>query len=221
VTTPDPRLATGRLTSVLLVDDEPEILEGLRRTLRREPYRLVTAQSADEAMRVIESESIDVIVSDIDMPGTNGLDLIARIRRDHPMIVRLLLTGDASLEAALQAINQGEVHRFLTKPWDSAELRRTLGEAIVRLEELRRAATAAGMVGSRERIQAALERTHPGITRIDFTANVYVIDPATVAAWFETVTEPRLRQAFAIADEALDREHTRRIRNRPPTKETP
>ncbi len=208
----DPSAMTQPLATVLLVDDEPEILEGLRRTLRREPYRLVTAGSADEALRLIAAESIDVIISDIDMPGTNGLELVARIRRDHPAIVRLLLTGDASLEAALQAINQGEVHRFLVKPWSSEELRETLRAAIDRLDELRRAASAVGSAASRERLLAALEKAHPGITRVEITGDTYIIDTAKLASWIASVDEPRLLQAFGIVDDHTEREDTRRLR---------
>jgi YesN/AraC family two-component response regulator len=212
VTKADPRGGTDRVASVLLVDDEPEILEGLRRTLRHEPYRLVTALSADEALRVIATDSIDVIISDIDMPGTNGLELIARIRRDHPTIVRLLLTGDASLESALHAINQGEVHRFLVKPWSADELRDVLRSAVERLDELRGAAVALGRAGTRERLLAALEKAHPGITRVEITGDTYIIETAKLATWIAKITEPRLLQAFGIVDEHADLEGTRRLR---------
>jgi YesN/AraC family two-component response regulator len=200
---------TDRVTTILCVDDEPEVLEGLRRTLRREPYRLLTATSAGEALHLIATESVDVIVSDIDMPGTNGLELVARIRREHPEIVRLLLTGDASLEAALNAINQGEVHRFLTKPWDKDQLRRTLHDAIDRLDELRRAATAAAAVSVRDQLLESLERSHPGITRIERTDGVYDVDVARLAAWSRDVADPVLRDVFGIADDADDPSETR------------
>lgn len=200
---------TERVTTILCVDDEPEVLEGLRRTLRRQPYRLLTATSAAEALQTIAAEPVDVIVSDIDMPGTNGLELVARIRREHPEIVRLLLTGDASLESALDAINQGEVHRFLTKPWDTNELRRTLHEAIERLDELRRAATAAATASVRDRLLESLERSHPGITRIERTDGVYAVDLARLTSWSRNIADPLLRNVFGIADDAADRSQTR------------
>ena len=197
---------TSRLTTILCVDDEPDVLEGLRRTLRREPYRLLTATSAAEALHTIAVETVDVIVSDIDMPGTNGLELVARIRREHPEIVRLLLTGDASLEAALNAINQGEVHRFLTKPWDKGQLRRTLHDAIERLDELRRVATAAASVSVRDQLLESLERSHPGITRIERPDGVYVVDLATLAAWSRDLADPLLRDVFGTIATTTDRE---------------
>ena len=203
---------TERATTILCVDDEPEVLEGLRRTLRRQPYRLLTATSAAEALQTIAAEPVDVIVSDIDMPGTNGLELVARIRREHPEIVRLLLTGDASLEAALTAINQGEVHRFLTKPWDKDQLRRTLHEAVERLDELRRAAAAAATAHVRDQLLESLERSHPGITRVERTEGVYVVDLARLASWSRDITDPVLRNVFAVAGDADDRSQTRSSR---------
>lgn len=201
---------TAQATTILCVDDEPEVLEGLRRTLRREPYRLLTATSAVEALHTIEAERVDVIVSDIDMPGTSGLELVARIRRERPEIIRLLLTGDASLEAALDAINQGEVHRFLTKPWDSDQLRRTLHEAVERLHELRRAATAAATASVRDQLLESLERSHPGITRIERTDGVYAVDLATLAAWSREIADPLVRNVFGIAGDPDDLSQTRR-----------
>ncbi|MGE5183910.1 MAG: response regulator, partial [Acidobacteriota bacterium] len=151
---------------------------------------------------------VDVIVSDIDMPGTNGLELVARIRCEHPEIVRLLLTGDASLEAALEAINLGEVHRFLTKPWDKDDLRRTLRDAIERLDELRRAATAAAAASVRDKLLESLERSHPGISRIERTDSVYAVDLARLAAWSRDIVDPLLRDALGIAGDRDTRSET-------------
>jgi len=127
-------MATGTTgePTVLLVDDERDILDALARTLRGVGCRFVKATSGAEALAVVDRERIDVVLSDIDMPDMSGLTLISRIRATHPDTVRLILTGVASLDAALRAINDGEVHRFLTKPWESAELRKIVGEALVR-----------------------------------------------------------------------------------------
>jgi two-component system, probable response regulator PhcQ len=203
---------TADVTTILCVDDEPEVLESLRRTLRREPYRLLTATSAAEAFDIVAIERVDVIVSDIDMPGTNGLELVARIRRDQPAIVRVLLTGDASLEAALDAINQGEVHRFLTKPWDKDQLRRTLHEAVARLGELRRAAAAAAAASIRDQLLESLERSHPGITRIQRIDGVYAVDIARLRAWSRGIADPLVCLVFGIADDPDDPLQTRRAR---------
>jgi CheY-like chemotaxis protein len=171
---------SGPKHTLLLVDDEPEILDGLRRTLRNEGYRLLTTTSPLEAIEILARGGVDLLLSDIDMPEMSGIDLVARVRRDHPDVVRLLLTGDASLESALTAINEGEVHRYLTKPWTKETLTATLRSALDRLEELRRAAAADARAGAHERLLAELEREHPGIRDAAFDGDAYVIDAARV-----------------------------------------
>jgi DNA-binding NarL/FixJ family response regulator len=121
--------------ALLLVDDEPEILEALRRTLRTEGYQLFATERPADALRIVDAERVNLILSDIDMPGMSGLELVSRVRRTHPRIIRILLSGVASLESALRAINEGEVHRYLTKPWETPELRTTIREALERFDD--------------------------------------------------------------------------------------
>jgi CheY-like chemotaxis protein len=179
--------------TLLLVDDEPEILDGLRRTLRSEGYRLLTTTSPIEALEILAKGGVDLLLSDIDMPDMSGIELVARVRRDHPDVVRLLLTGDASLDSALVAINEGEVHRYLTKPWSKETLTATLRQALDRLEELRRAAAADARATARERLLAELEREHPGIRDAAFDGDTYVLDGARVDALLGAA--PALRSA--------------------------
>ena len=167
---------TAEVTTVLLVDDEPHVLAALRRTLRAPELRVLTAGDAAEALRVVAEGQVDVLVSDIDMPGMSGIELIREVRRRYPSIVRLLLTGDASLESALDAINHGEVYRYLLKPWKAAELRQTLADAVARLHELRAAARASTQVSAREQMLAELEREHPGIRTFAIQDGVYRLD---------------------------------------------
>jgi two-component system, probable response regulator PhcQ len=162
--------------TILVVDDEPEILDSLRRTLRDETYRILTTTSAADALRRIEQGGIDLLLADLDMPEMNGLELVSRVRAMHPDVVRMLLTGHASLDSAMQAINDGEVHRYLTKPWSKGELRETIRQALDRLDELRRAADASRRALVREQLLAELEREHPGITSVAFEGDAYVLD---------------------------------------------
>lgn len=164
--------------TVLLVDDELEILDSLRRTLRDETYRILTTVSATEALRRIEQGGVDLLLTDLDMPEMSGLELLHRVRSQHPDVVRMLLTGHASLDSAIQAINDGEVHRYLTKPWAKGELRETIRQALDRLDELRLAADAGRRAVVREQLLAELEREHPGITSVERDGDVYVLDAA-------------------------------------------
>ncbi|RMH17182.1 MAG: response regulator [Gemmatimonadetes bacterium] len=121
---------------VLFVDDEPSVLEGLKVALRKEPYTIHTANSADEAIKVLARVRVDVVVSDERMPGMSGSEFLSLVRREYPQAVRILLTGQASLEAAIRAINEGEVYRMLTKPQKPDALAATIRQALA-LGELR------------------------------------------------------------------------------------
>ena len=111
---------------VLFVDDEPHVLEGLRLALRKQPYQVETTTRPSVALEMQRKRSFDVIVADECMPEIRGSDLLTRIAREFPAVGRIVLTGQATVEAAMRAINEAGVTRFLLKPCAPKEL----GEAI-------------------------------------------------------------------------------------------
>jgi putative nucleotidyltransferase with HDIG domain len=115
---------------VLFVDDEVNILKALARLFRSEPIDVHCATSAQEAYRILEREPIQVVVSDQRMPGTSGTQILSRVRKDHPEIVRMMLTGYTEIDVAVEAINQGEIFRLITKPWNDEELKATVRQAL-------------------------------------------------------------------------------------------
>ncbi len=183
--------------TVLIVDDEPEVLDSLRRILRDQDYRILSTTSPVEALSMIEGGGIDVLISDIDMPGMTGIELVARVRQSYPDVVRMLLTGGASLDSALRAINEGEVYRYLTKPWDKAVLRETIRQALDRLDELRRAAGATRAVLLRERMLSELETMHPGIRTVTLDGTDYPLDLDRLDGVAATLASPTLRTFFS------------------------
>lgn len=102
--------------SVLLVDDEPLILSSLRRLLRNQPYDLLLAESGEQALQLLESRPVDLVVSDARMPNMDGAALLAEIHRRSPETIRILLTGHADLPTIAKAINEGRIHHYLSKP---------------------------------------------------------------------------------------------------------
>ncbi len=116
--------------AVLCVDDEPNILSALKRTLRGDGHRVLTAGSGQEALQILHGEPVDIIVSDMRMPGMDGAELLEQAHARWPASIRLLLTGHADTSAAVAAINRGRIFRYLTKPWDDAELRFTVRQGL-------------------------------------------------------------------------------------------
>lgn len=185
----------GRQT-VLVVDDEHEVVETLKRNLRGEPFGVIGTTSPAEALALVEAGGVDLVIADIDMPEMDGLSLVARLQRTHPHVIRILLTGDASLESAMTAINDGEVHRYLTKPWSTKELRDILRSALDRAAELRRAGEVALDVAKREAFLIDLEKEHPGVRRVVREDGAYVIDAEHMREVVRNLTDDKLRELF-------------------------
>lgn len=115
--------------TLLLVDDEQNILAALRRLLRRDPYHLLTATSGQEGLDVLAGHAVDVIVSDQRMPGMLGADFLRKARLLYPQTMRIMLSGYTELQAVTDAVNEGAIFKFLTKPWDDQQLRGHIAEA--------------------------------------------------------------------------------------------
>jgi DNA-binding NtrC family response regulator len=160
---------------VLFVDDEPALLEGLRNALRKEPYEVLTACSASEGLRCLHERRIDVVVSDERMPGASGSDFLSFVRQRFPDTVRIMLTGQCSLEAAIQAINEGEIYRLLTKPCGPVLLAQTLRDALLFLDLTREGARLLATVKQQRKRLDDLERSHPGIRSLGRGAEECVV----------------------------------------------
>jgi response regulator RpfG family c-di-GMP phosphodiesterase len=107
---------------ILLVDDEPNVLESLKRQLRKR-FTVMTAISGNEALQILrESGPFSIILSDMRMPGMDGVELLSQVKEAYPDTVRLMLTGNADQETAMEAVNKGHIFRFLTKPCSAATL---------------------------------------------------------------------------------------------------
>lgn len=118
------------LPAVLLVDDEVSILRSLRRSLAELPVEIVTANSGEEGLKLIQDRSFALVISDQRMPGMTGDQLLGKVRELRPFTVRIVLTGYADMDAALSLINTSRIHRYISKPWDDDDLRMTVTSAI-------------------------------------------------------------------------------------------
>lgn len=130
--TPLPTTTPHTSWTVLCVDDEPSILAALKRVLRSEDCQVLQAGSGAEALTLLEQHPVDVVVSDMRMPAMDGAQLLAQVRQRWPHTARVLLTGYADMNATITAINEGQIYRYIHKPWEENELRLTIRQAAER-----------------------------------------------------------------------------------------
>ncbi|MQA42507.1 EAL domain-containing protein [Rugamonas aquatica] len=125
----------ARRRSLLLVDDEKNIVASLKRLLRQDGYDLYSAASGEEGLELLARLPIDVIISDQRMPGLSGADFLRQARVVRPETIRIMLSGYTELQSVTDAVNEGAIYKFLTKPWNDEQLRAHVGEAF-RLKEI-------------------------------------------------------------------------------------
>lgn len=123
---------------ILYVDDEPNLLNSFKRMMRREPFECITFQSAAEALEKLDEIRPAVVISDQRMPEMPGTDFLMQVKDKSPDTVRIIITGFPDYQVAMSAINQGNVYRFLEKPWVEETLKGVIREAAAFHEILQR-----------------------------------------------------------------------------------
>ena len=121
---------------ILFVDDEELILNTLRRHFLDEDYEILTANSGREGLTCLEESPVEVVVSDFRMPGMNGSDFLKLVSERWPDTVRIVLSGYTDMPALISLINDGEIFKFINKPWKENELKETIQEALAKHQEL-------------------------------------------------------------------------------------
>jgi len=116
--------------AILFVDDEPDILSSLGRFLRKEPYQILFAEGGKNALSVMKSNAIHIVVSDLRMPEMNGMELIQKVKTLYPDVIRVILSATRDVEQTIESINSGEVYRFIPKPLDPESFKRIMLDAI-------------------------------------------------------------------------------------------
>ncbi len=145
--------------TLLLVDDEENILRSLMRLLRRDGYKILTADGGQAGLDVLARNEVGVIVSDERMPGMSGVEFLSRVKALYPETVRIVLSGYTDLKSVTDAINEGAIYKFLTKPWDDDLLRANLKAAFKHYELAREnERLAAELMRLNEELRGANER---------------------------------------------------------------
>ncbi len=120
---PEPTSASATpVATVLCVDDEPNILKSLTRLFRAGGFQVMTAPGGAEGIALLEHERVDVVISDMRMPGMDGVEFLEQVQQRWPQVVRLLMTGYSDINAVIGAVNRGNIYRYITKPWDDHDI---------------------------------------------------------------------------------------------------
>jgi response regulator RpfG family c-di-GMP phosphodiesterase len=123
-------MSEARPATLLFVDDEPSILSALRRLFRPHGYRILVAEGGQAGLDILATETVDLVISDMRMPEMDGATFLKAVRQQWPGIVRILLTGYADITSTIAAINEGEIYRYIAKPWDDNEILLVVREAL-------------------------------------------------------------------------------------------
>jgi DNA-binding NtrC family response regulator len=156
---------------LLIVDDEQSVLSAIKRLFEDDPYDIYTAQNAEEGLKILKNNKVHVVISDEKMPGMSGNEFLSIVKKECPNAVRIMLTGHANMASAMKAINEGEIYRFFTKPWDNVNLKFAVRSAVERydLEEENRRLLK--IIKQQAVDLKLLEKQFPGITELERDEN--------------------------------------------------
>src|SRR5215216_758843 len=118
--------------TLLCVDDDPHVLNALRRLLTRQGYRLLTAASGAEGLEIVRHTAVDLVLSDMKMPGMDGAQFLEQVKTHSPDTIRILLTAYPDLHSTVTAINRAGIYRYIEKPWDNDVLLQIMDDALQR-----------------------------------------------------------------------------------------
>jgi len=127
-----PNQTPGTPPVILCVDDEPSILSALRRLFRVHGFQVLAAESGAAGLALLDSHAVDLVISDMRMPEMDGVQFLSQVRQRKPELIRLLLTGYADIASIAGAINQGEIYRYISKPWDDQDMVAIVKDALER-----------------------------------------------------------------------------------------
>ena len=151
---------------VLIVDDEQSTRKLMKEALGMEPYELLVADSAEKALEIFKNQPVDVVISDEMMPGMPGSEFLSLVRQKYPDTIRMILTGHASVESAIKAINDGQIYHFFTKPCRIYDLAITIRKALQQKELMKKSRELLRLAQRQSTFIREIEKKYPGITRV-------------------------------------------------------
>lgn len=162
--------------TVLIAEDDHEVAQALGRIVRMLGHNALIASNGLEALELLRANKAEVLLSDVDMPEMDGVTLATHARSEMLAPIRILLTANSRLDVAIKAINTGEIHKYVQKPWKLDELVAILEDSFLRIDDLARM-NAAGQAAKRLRAACeALEAEYPGLTHVEKRDGAYDVD---------------------------------------------
>ncbi|MBW1681689.1 MAG: response regulator [Deltaproteobacteria bacterium] len=168
--------------TILCVDDEENVLRALKRLLRKERYRILSASTGREGLRVLEEEDVHLVICDQRMPEMSGTEFLARVKEDYPDVIRMILTGYTDVDSITESVNKGHIYKFLLKPWNDQNLK----------QEIQRALEQYDLIAANRALHEKVLRQNQELTRIN--------------EGLETLVRERTRE-LQIQNQALELSH--------------
>lgn len=152
--------------TILVVDDEKPVRQVLARFLDRLGYQVLRADTVSAARHLLDYNTVDLVLCDYNMPGENGMSFLHKLKSSHPRVLRVLITGYGTLEMAVEAINQAQVHHFITKPFELDNIR-TVVQELLDWSDRRQGPMPRAFTRKQHEVLASLRTNHPGIEQVD------------------------------------------------------
>lgn len=169
--------------TILLVDDECNILNALSRLLRGQDRQIFTAETTAQAWESLkEARGVDLIISDNRLPDISGIDFLVKVRQLYPDTIRILITGYPGLDSAIEAINKGQVYRYIPKPWENEELKLIVKQALNYYDVLRDNRALLRIARQQAELLTKVQKRYPQISDTEFDrSGLYIIDEKKVS----------------------------------------
>lgn len=177
-----------RKHGILLVDDEVNILHSLTRLFSADDREIVTASEALEGLEKLKSSpgSIDLVISDNKLPNMSGVDFLIKVKQLYPDTIRVLITGYPDLESTIKAINNGQIYRFITKPWQNEEFKLLVKQALEYAAILRDNRALLKIAKHQKDLLDHMHKKYPQVSDKDIdTTGLYIIDEQLVSETLE------------------------------------
>jgi len=161
--------------TILVVDDEEMFIEYIQRVMSDENYNIITVDSGQEGLDILEKQQVSMVISEYEIPLMNGLEFLEKVRIIYPNILTIMVTEHADIELAIRAINEAGVYKFLLKPLDDIYFKNMIKKILESLQVIKERDVLIRKVKTHESTLKDLEKRYPGITKVERDEDGYIL----------------------------------------------